>query len=86
MQSDYEYPPNSADKKIGSSVKFKEESASQIIKKNTVLVEKNQIDMTVGITYGLGCSLLHLSLLFSQFWVKGVDLDRAKAIDRRLIK
>jgi hypothetical protein len=59
-------------------LKNKEETASQILKKNTVYVEKNQTDMTAGLTYSLGTTLLHLSLLISMFFVKEIDLESAK--------
>jgi hypothetical protein len=34
-----------------------------------------------GWTYSLGCSLVHLALLISIFFVNGIDQKRAKELD-----
>ena len=46
-------------------------------------VKKNQINSMAGFFYGLGCSLVHLSLLIGQNFVKKSNRERARNLDQQ---
>jgi len=59
-------------KKGPQTAEERKEALNRKIK--TVYTKKNYIDATAALMYSLGCSLVHLSLLFTIFFVKRSDL------------
>lgn len=43
--------------------------------------KKNYIDPTAAFLYSLGCSLVHLALFLTIFFVQMPDIDKAKEFD-----
>ena len=52
----------------------------------TYIIRKNQIDPSAGFFYGLGFSLVHLSMALVWFFVKKADEEKAKEYDAQYIK
>jgi len=50
-------------------------------KVTTIFTKKNYIDATAALMYSLSCSLIHLALLFTIFFVKSSDIEKAKEYD-----
>ena len=45
-------------------------------------IKKNQYDPTAGILYGVGCSLIHLAMFITMFFIKFPDVEKARKIDQ----
>jgi len=50
-------------------------------KVKTIFTKKNYSDATAALMYGLSCSLIHLAMLFTIFFVKSSDIAAAKKFD-----
>lgn len=44
-------------------------------------IKKNQIDFTASIIYSLGCSLIHMAMLFTTFFVDKPNIEKAREFD-----
>lgn len=53
----------------------------EIMKPKLIKIKKNQIDMTTGFLYSMGCSIIHLALLITLFIIKKPNLAEATRID-----
>lgn len=47
----------------------------QLTRPKLIKVKKNQIDMTTGFLYSMGCSIIHLSLLITLFIIDKPNLN-----------
>lgn len=52
-----------------------------LFKKRKFIVRKHQFDITAGIIYSLGCSLVHAAMFIAIFFVKPADMNNAKLMD-----
>ena len=48
--------------------------------------KKNYIDPTAGFFYGLGCSLVHLSMLGAMLFINYPDVEAAKKYDGQYLQ
>jgi len=73
---------NQAKKKGPSVAKTPEERKAAALAKNTkIFTKKNYIDATAALMYSLSCSLIHLALLGTIFFVRTADVAKAKKLD-----
>ena len=53
-----------------------------VVHPKLIKVKKNQIDMTTGFLYSMGCSLIHFALLITLFIITKPDMQHAADLDK----